>query len=209
MDLSIGLSINSSPPGTAGIWTAQPWQTECHVVLPLFGELRTTDQKVGSSNLFGRATYKLPLNRRFTSFSSYKPVAMDLYPRSKSCWPNAGSRSTQLLQALADTWEPGQCSPRPVVAVLRVSTTIVWRRYWLSETGSRCRSITVNGQGERPPQPGTRALPEWRPCLPTLDQPSSAPASRSGSARGQFESDRRAACAAGLLRRCGGRQPSS
>ncbi len=53
--LSIGLSINSCPMGTFGGSAAQPWQAKYPVVLLLSGELRTTDQKVGSSSLSGRA----------------------------------------------------------------------------------------------------------------------------------------------------------
>jgi len=41
--LSIGLSIKSSPPGTAGASAAQPGQTKCQVVLLLSGGLRTTE----------------------------------------------------------------------------------------------------------------------------------------------------------------------
>jgi hypothetical protein len=66
-------------------------------VLLLFGELRTTDQKVGSSNLFGRASSALPL----TSSESVNQDLNEWY-RVDLCPLRVSTRPQEVAEAGAE-----------------------------------------------------------------------------------------------------------
>ncbi|MEU8031941.1 hypothetical protein AB0C13_25395 [Streptomyces sp. NPDC049099] len=59
---------------------------------------------------------------------------------------------------------------REAAAVLDMSLTTAWRRYWFAlDLGTPQRH--GRKPGPIPPQRGTRACPRGRPWMPTLDEP--------------------------------------
>lgn len=54
-------------------------------------------------------------------------------------------------------------------AALGLSATTAWRRWWFIQDWTLPWFYGHNGATEIPPQRGTRACPNGRPCLPALD----------------------------------------